>query len=162
MRRVSEHILAWVLWAITCAIGLFVAYMLHTALVSATGVIVAAAAGNDPHLVFQATRTTNAVYQFGLVILAILLIIWLVFTESYYRAGVDEGQLPRRFALLTTIELGILFVALAVQVIVTSILGLFTISGLLITLGVLALTVVGSWAVMRLPKGSASPSMPRS
>jgi hypothetical protein len=161
MRRASGYILAWVLWAITCAIGLFVAYMVHTAFVSATSLIITTAAGNDPHLVFQATQTTKVVYQFGLVILAILLIIWLVFTESYYRAGVESGQLPRRFALLTTIELGILFVALTTQVIVTSILGLFTISGLLIALGLLALTVVGSWAVTRLPKGSASPSMPR-
>ncbi len=71
----------------------------------------------------------------------------------------DKGELPRRFVLLTTIELGILFVALALQVIVTGILGLFTISGLLIALGVLALTVLGSWAVTRLPKGSDVPPM---
>jgi hypothetical protein len=159
MRRTSEYILAWVLWAITCAIGVFVAYMVHTALVSVTNVIVTAAAGNDSHLVFQATQTTKAVYQFGLVILAILLIIWLVFTEAYYRAGVDKGDLARRFALLTTVEFGILFVALTIQVIVTSILGLFTFSGLLITLGALALTVLGSWVVLRLPKGSDAPPM---
>jgi hypothetical protein len=61
--------------------------------------------------------------------------------------------------LLSTIEFGILFAALALQVIVTSTLGLFTFSGLLITLGVLALTVLGSWVVLRLPKGSDVPPM---
>jgi predicted lysophospholipase L1 biosynthesis ABC-type transport system permease subunit len=161
MRRVSEHILAWVLWAITCAIGFFVVYMTHTALVTTVRFVATTAAGNDPHLIFQAKLTGDTVYQFGLIIMAIPLLILLVATEPYYRAGVDKGELPRRFVLLTTIELGILFVALALQVIITGILGLFTISGLLIALGVLALTVLGSWAVTRLPKGSASPYMPR-
>jgi hypothetical protein len=161
MRRVSEHILAWVLWAITCAIGFFVAYMTHTALVTTVRFVATTAAGNDPHLIFQAKFTGDTVYQFGLIIAAILLLILLVATEPYYRSGVDKGELLRRFVLLTTIELGILFVALALQVIITGILGLFTISGLLIALGVLALTVLGSWAVTRLPKGSASPSTPR-
>jgi predicted lysophospholipase L1 biosynthesis ABC-type transport system permease subunit len=159
MRRVSEHILAWVLWAVTSAIGFFVAYMTHTAVVTTTRFVATTAAGNDPHLIFQAKFTGDTVYQFGLIIMAIPLLILLVATEPYYRAGVEKGELPRRFVLLTTIELGILFVALALQVIVTGILGLFTISGLLIALGVLALTVLGSWAVTRLPKGSDVPPM---
>jgi len=157
MRRISEHISAWVLWAITSAIGFFAAYMAHTALVTTTRFLATTAAGSDPHLLFQAKFTGDTVYQFGLVIMAIPLLILLVATEPYYRHGVERGELPRRFVLLTTIELGVLFVALALQVIVTGILGLFTISGLLIALGVLALTVLGSWAVTRLPKGSEAP-----
>ncbi len=144
---------------VTSAIGFVVAYMTHTALVTTTRFVATTAAGNDPHLIFQAKFTGDTVYQFGLIIMAIPLLILLVATEPYYRAGVDKGELPRRFVLLTTIELGILFVALALQVIVTGILGLFTISGLLIALGVLALTVLGSWAVTRLPKGSDVPPM---
>jgi predicted lysophospholipase L1 biosynthesis ABC-type transport system permease subunit len=157
MQRVSEHILAWVLWAITSALGFVVAYMAHTALVTTARFVITTAAGSDPHLIFQAKFTGDTVYQFGLVVMAIPLLILLVATEPYYRAGVDRGELPRRFVLLTTVELGILFVALALQVIVTGILGLFTLSGLLIALGVLALTVLGSWAVTRLPKGSDVP-----
>jgi hypothetical protein len=159
MRRTSEYILAWLLWAITCIIGAFVAYMVYDAVPKAARVVITASAGNDPHLMFQARYTGDAVDRFTLIILAILLIVWLVFTEAYYRAGVDRGELARRFALLTTIEFGILFVALALQVIVTSILGLFTFSGLLITLGALALTVLGSWVVLRLPKGSDAPPL---
>jgi hypothetical protein len=159
MRRTSEYILAWLLWAITSIVGFFVAYMTHTALVTTTRFVATTAAGNDPHLLFQAKYTGDTVYQFGLIVMAIPLLILLVATEPYYHAGVDRGDLARRFALLSTIEFGILFAALALQVIVTSTLGLFTFSGLLITLGVLALTVLGSWVVLRLPKGSDVPPM---
>jgi hypothetical protein len=159
MRRTSAYILAWLLWAITIIIGAFVTYMIYDAIPKAVRVVISAAAGNDPHLMFQAKYTGDAVDRLVLIVLALVLIVWLVFVEAYYRAGVDRGELARRFAMLATIEFGTLFVALAIQVIVSSILGLFTFSGLSITLGALALTVLGSWVVMRLPKGSDAPPL---
>jgi hypothetical protein len=159
MRRTSGYILAWLLWAITIIIGAFVAYMVYDAIPKAARVMITTAAGNDSHLMFQAKFTGDAVDRLALITLAILLIIWVVFVEAYYRAGVDRGDLARRFALLTTIEFGVLFVALAIQVIVSSVLGLFSFSGLLVPFGALALTVLGSWVVLRLPKGSDAPPM---
>ncbi|MCB0087990.1 MAG: hypothetical protein KDE54_08755, partial [Caldilineaceae bacterium] len=47
----------------------------------------------------------HALNQFGFLFLAILGLIIIVFTEFYYRTGVEKNLLFRRFFLITLIEL---------------------------------------------------------
>ncbi len=91
---------------------------------------------------------------FLILILGVLCVLLVVVVEHYYRTGVEVGQLSRRFVQVTAIEGGVLFTALAIQVIFLGVLGLFTVWSVLLPLVVLALTVGLSWLLTRMPKNS--------
>ena len=101
---------------------------------------------------FQVPLTRNAIDRFSILVLGVLSVLLVVTVEHYYRTGVELGQLMRRFVLVTAIEFGVLFVALAIQAIYLGVLGLFTIWSVLLPCGVLAVTVVLSWILTRMPK----------
>ncbi|MCD6285880.1 MAG: hypothetical protein J7M39_08215, partial [Anaerolineae bacterium] len=94
----------------------------------------------------------NAVDRFSIVVLGVLSVLLVVGVEHYYRTGVEKGQLLRRWVLVTAIESGVLFVALAIQAIYLGVLGLFTVWSVLVPCGVLAVTVALSWVLTRMPK----------
>ena len=66
-------------------------------------------------------------------------------------------MLPRRVVLVTLIEIGVLFVSLALQVALAGVMGLFTIWSIAVPLGVLAVAVALSWVLPRLPASRARP-----
>ena len=148
------YILAWGLWALTSAFGAFIAFW---AVLDAIGSLTEALTmkalqyGTTAER-FQVAYTRNAVQRFGVLGLGILSVLFLVLVEHYYRAGVDQGRLWKRFLQLTTIEFGVLFVALTIQAISTGVLGLFTIWSVLFPVAVLALTLVLGWVLKRMPK----------
>ena len=53
----------------------------------------------------------HAINQFGFLIMAIIGLIVIVFTEYFYRTGVEKNRLATRFFLVTLIQLIILTVA---------------------------------------------------
>lgn len=53
----------------------------------------------------------HAINQFGFLVLAIVGLSMVVFTEHFYRTAVEKSRLWQRFALITAIEVGILALA---------------------------------------------------
>ncbi len=156
--KMSRYVLAWILWALTVAWGVYITFWaVRDAIMSVTEVITAQYAryGTSAQQ-FQVRLTRNAVDRFSVFTLGVLLVVFVVATESYYRDGVDRHQLGRRFVQITAIEFGVLFVALATQAICQGALGLFTIWSILVPCGVLAVTVALSWVLTKLPKESSS------
>jgi len=156
--KVSEYLLAWGLWAFTSALGVFIAFWaVRDAIryVTETITIQYALYGTSAQR-FQVPFTRNAVDRFSVVILGILSVVLVVVVENYYRTGVGQHLLWRRFLQVMTIELGVLFIALTTQVICQGALGLFTIWSILVPCGVLALTVALSWVLTKMPKDSSS------
>jgi len=153
IRKTSEYILAYVLWIVSCAFGVFIGFWaVRSAWDALVEILTLSQTMGTPEQRFQVTFTRNAYDRFGVVALGVLGVLMVVLIEHTYRIGVDRGELPRRVVLVTLIEAGILFVSLALQVALAGVMGLFTIWSIAVPLGVLALAVVLSWALTRLPK----------
>ncbi len=154
VRKTSEYILAYVLWAVSCAIGVFLAFWaVRGAFDALVELFTLGQLLGTPAQRFQVTFTRNALDRFGVVTLGILAVLMVVFLEHYYRVGVEREELLRRFVLVTLVEVVILFVALAIQVALAGAMGLFTIWSIVVPLGVLMVAVVLSWVLTRLPRG---------
>ncbi len=157
LRKASAYVLAWGLWALSSALGVLIAFWaVRGAIGSLAEALTLGALQGTPSQQFQVASVRNAADRFAILILGVLSVLMVVVIEYYYRTGVDERQVPRRFVLVTAIESGLLFVALAIQVIFLGVLGLFTVWSVLLPLAALALTVGLSWLLTRLPK-SPSP-----
>jgi hypothetical protein len=157
IRKTSEYILAYVLWIVSCVVGAFIGFWaVRSAWDALVEIMTLDQAMGTPEQRFQVTFTRNAYDRFGVVVLGVLAVLMVVLIEYYYRTGVDQGALPRRVVLVTLIEVGVLFVSLALQVALAGVMGLFTIWSIAVPLGVLALAVALSWVLTRLPKRAAT------
>lgn len=157
VRKASEYFLAWGLWAVTSAAGVFIAFWaVRGAIGSITEAMTMGALQGTSAQQFRVPLVRNAVDRFAVLGLGILLVLVVVAVEYYYRTGVEQGQLLRRFVQVTAIEFGALFIALAIQTTFLGVLGLFTIWSLLLPCGALAVTVALSWVLTRLPKHPSS------
>jgi len=96
MNQFTRYLLAYLLWIVSLALGVLIAITIRAAYQLAMAVT------STDRYVFR------AVDNFSIVFLGLLLIGLLVFTESYYRTGVEKGKLLRRFGRLTAIQVGIL------------------------------------------------------
>lgn len=153
IRKASEYILAYALWVMSSALGVFIGFWAVRSAGSAiVELLTLGQTMGTPEQRFQVAFTRNAYDRFGVVALGVLGVVMVVIIEHYYRTGVDQNMLPRRVVLVTLIEVGVLFVALAIQVALAGVMGLFTIWSILMPLGVLALAAALSWALTRLPK----------
>lgn len=153
LRKVSEYVLAWGLWAVTSALGvLIVFWAVRDAISSIAAAMTMGALQGTSAQQFQVPLVRNAIDRFSIVALGVLSVLLVVAVEHYYRTGVEQGQLLGRFVLVTAIEFGVLFVALAIQAICLGVLGLFTVWSVLVPCGVLAVTVALSWVLTRIPK----------
>ena len=158
-RKITEYLLGWGLWAVTSALGVFIMFWAVRGAFSA--LVEAATMGamltGTPSERFQVPFIRNAMERFGTLIMGILAVLMIVLVEYYYRNGVETGTLWRRFTLVTAIEFGVLFVALAIQVIFMGALGLFTVWSLVLPCAALAVTVFLSWLLTRRDGHAASP-----
>lgn len=159
VRKVSEYLLGWGLWAVTCALGVFIAFWAVRGAINAIAeaLTMNAALMGTATEQFQAPYVRNAVDRFGALILGILSVLMIVVVEHYYRTGVEAGQLWRRFARATAVEFAVLFVALTIQTIFLGALGLFTIWSIALPAGALAVAILLGWAAAR-RDGHAAPS----
>ncbi|MBN1872973.1 MAG: hypothetical protein JXA33_02000 [Anaerolineae bacterium] len=153
--KISEYIVAWSLWAFSITLGVIIGFW---AVRDAINVIAEAmtmgALQGTPSQQFQVPFTRNAIDRFDILILGVLSVLLVVTVEHYYRTGVEQGQLMRRFVLVTALEFGVLFLSLATQAIYLGVLGLFTIWSVLLPCGVLAITVILSLILTRMPKNT--------
>lgn len=159
-RSISKYILAWGLWAVSSAFGVFIGFW---AVLDAMRAVVevftmeALLRGTSAEQ-FQVPYTRNVVDRFGTLAVGLLSVLLVVGIEHYYRTGVDEDRLWKRVVLVTAIEFGVLFVALAIESLVFGVLGLFTVWSLVVPVGVLAVTAALSWVLTRMPNNSSNSS----
>lgn len=93
----------------------------------------------------------HALNQFGFLFLAILGLIIIVFTEFYYRTGVEKKLLFRRFFLITLIELILLTLADLAYVVGSIVLNFFAPQSLIILIVELLLCGVVFVLYRRMP-----------
>ena len=156
-RQVSKYVLAWGLWALTSTLGVLVWFWpVRDAISSIAAAATMGARQGTPAQQFQVPLTLNAVDRFSVLALGALSVLMVVAVEHYYRTGVEQRQLFRRFVQVTAIESGVLFVALAIQATYQGVLGLFTAWSVWLPTGVLAVTVILSWMLTRMPKDPSS------
>lgn len=155
-RRISQYVLAWVLWIVSSALGVAILFwaVLDAIRSIAEALTMGALQGTSAEQ-FQRPYTLNAVDRFGVLGVGLLSVLVVVFVEHYYRTGSEQRQLLRRFVLVTAIETGVLFVALTIQTAFLGTLGLFTIWSVLVPLVTLAVTVALSWVWTRMGSGSS-------
>lgn len=152
IRKTSEYLLAYALWVVTSALGIFVGFWAVRDVLGAMAEFVTLGTlWGIPSQRLQVVFARNAVDRFSIIILGVSAVILVVVVEHYYRTGVDEGRLLRRFVNATAIETGILFTALGLQTVLASVMGLFTIWSILGPLLILAITVGLTWVCTRVP-----------
>ncbi len=157
-RRISQYILAWVLWILSSLMGVLVLFWaVRDAINALAEALTMGALSGTASEQFQRPYTLNAVDRFGVVAVGLVSVLVVVFVEHYYRTGSEERQLLRRFVLVTAIEVGVLFVALAIQSAFMAALVLFTIWSVLVPLVVLGVTVALSWVWTQIRSGAAEP-----
>jgi len=151
-RKVSEYIVAWGLWAFTSALGVLIGFWaVRDAINAIAAAMTMGALQGTSAQQFQAPLVRGAIDRFSVLVLGVLSVLLVVAVEHYYRTGVEQRQLLKRLVLVTAIESGVLFVALAIQAIYLGVLGLFTVWSVLVPCGVLAVTVALSWVLTRMP-----------
>lgn len=155
-QRMSQYIMAWVLWIVSSLLGVLVLFWAVRNAVNALAeaLTMGALTGTSAEQ-FQRPYTLNAVDRFGVLAVGLVSVLVVVFVEHYYRTGSEQRQLLRRFVLVTAIEVGVLFVALAVQAAFLATLGLFTIWSVLVPLVTLGVTVALSWLWTRMRSGAS-------
>ncbi len=89
----SRYALAYLLWAISVVIAIVALLASRSSVMIALGV-------TQWDRYFE-----HAINQFGFLFLAIFGLIIIVFTEHFYRTGVEKHQLFARFFLITFLEL---------------------------------------------------------
>ena len=89
VQKTSRYVLAYLLWAISVAVAVTALLSARTSLIIAFGVT-------------QWDRyVEHAINQFGFLFLAIFGLAIIVFTEHFYRTGVEKGRLFMRFFLVS-------------------------------------------------------------
>lgn len=93
VQKTSRYVLAYLLWAVSVAVAVTALLSARTSLIIAFGVT-------------QWDRyVEHAINQFGFLFLAIFGLAIIVFTEHFYRTGVEKGRLFMRFFLVSFWEL---------------------------------------------------------
>jgi len=96
VQKTSRYVLAYLLWAISVAAAITVLLSARSSLIIGFGVT-----KWDRYV-------EHAINQFGFLFLAIFGLAIIVFTEHFYRTGVEKGRLFMRFFLVSFWELLIL------------------------------------------------------
>jgi len=102
MRRVLGYVLCYLLWVVSAALGFL-------GLLVGRGLLIG---------LFSLTRANrwvlSAIDKFGLLILGLICLGFVIFCESYYREGVEESKLWKRFGLVTAAEFFLFLLAYVV------------------------------------------------
>ena len=96
VQKTSRYVLAYLLWAVSVAVAVTALLSARTALINVFGVT-----QWDRYVEF-------AINQFSFLFLAIFGLAIIVFTEHFYRTGVEKGRLFMRFFLVSFWEVLIL------------------------------------------------------
>ena len=140
----SRYALAYLFWVITVAFA-FVALVVSRSSIMLT----LGATGWNRYAV-------HALNQFGFLFLAIFGLGVIVFTEHFYRTGVEKRRLAARFLLITTFEVIFLALMHLAGLISEVILGLFASASLIIVVGEGLLALVLFWLYRRASRQAPS------
>jgi len=133
----GRYVLAYLFWAISVIIAVAVLLVSRTSLMLVLGV-------TTWDRYFE-----HAINQFGFLFLAIFILAVIIFTEHFYRTGVEKNRLFARFLLITLLE-SIALVMLHLARLAAEIsLGIFTSASLLVVVSEFVLTLVLFWLYRR-------------
>lgn len=142
---IARYALAYLFWAISMTLA-FVALLVSRSSIMMT----LGATGWDRYFV-------HALNQFGFLFLAIFGLAVIVFTEHFYRTGVEKNRLFARFFLITLLELLFLTLMHISGLISQVILGFFIPASLLIVVGEVILVLGLFWLYRRASRQAVTP-----
>lgn len=106
--------LAYLLALLTSAVGMVVALWARS-----TGIAVLVILSKDLTTGrFDRSLQIRGLDMWSVLLVGIIWVILMVFTEEYYRVGLKRGLLLARFCLITAIEAGVFFVSHAIYFII--------------------------------------------
>lgn len=141
----SRYVLAYVLWAVSVAAAITILLSSRSSLMIALGV-------TQWDRYFE-----HAINQFGFLFLAIFGLAVIVFTEHFYRTGVEKGKLFSRFFLMSFWELLVLTVVQLAALISMVQLALFTPARLIWVVGEALLCAMVYWLYRRARQAYVAP-----
>ena len=155
MREITSYALAYALWAVTTVLGVFVGFGVQSATMTAITIASLPAYQSSARNQFYIGLQIRAVEPWTYLILGLLVVILLVFTEAFYRLAVPSGKLLKRFFLMTAIELGILFLANVIRWAMSMSMGTTSWSGVIMPVIELAATGIFVWLYQSQVKATA-------
>jgi hypothetical protein len=132
-RNFLFYLLAYLFWAVSIALAVVDLLVLRS-----TVMIVLGMTAWDRYV-------EHALNQFGFLLLAIISLAFIIFTEHFFRTGVEKGRLFDRFFLATFIGLLILALAHGVRLIGEIVLGFFAPATVMIAVAELVICAVLFW-----------------
>lgn len=137
VQKTSRYVLAYLLWALSVAAAITVLLSSRSALMIALGV-------TPWDRYFE-----HAINQFGFLFLAIFGLAIIVFTEHFYRTGVEKGRLFIRFFFVSFWELLVLTLVQLAALLSMIQLQLYTPDRLIWVVGELGLCLLLYWLYRR-------------
>lgn len=137
VQKTSRYVLAYLLWALSVAAAITVLLSSRSALMIALGV-------TPWDRYFE-----HAINQFGFLFLAIFGLAIIVFTEHFYRTGVEKGRLFIRFFFVSFWELLVLTLVQLAALLSMIQLQLYTPDRLIWVVGELVLCLLLYWLYRR-------------
>ncbi len=143
----SRYVIAYLLWTVSVALAIVTLLAMRSSAMIALGVT-----PWDRYV-------EHALNQFGFLFLAIFGLTVIVFTEHYYRTGVEQGRLYLRFFWITYIELAVLLFAHLVRLFGGMALDLPVMATLPFVAGELLFCIVALVLYRRAVRAYVSPSL---
>jgi hypothetical protein len=149
MRNILTFLLVYALWLLSSAVALVVAWVIRQTYLLVAGVLL-----SDPDLtssqLFNANLRANAVDRWAILVLGVMIVVLVVYVEHYYRTGAAKGKLLQHFLRVSSYQVGVMAAFHLTYLGVGLGARLLTVSGALLPLGELALTLILVWLSRRL------------
>lgn len=143
----SRYVIAYLLWAVSVTLAIVALLTWRSSAMIVLGVT-------------QWDRyVEHALNQFGFLFLAIFGLSIIVFTEHYYRTGVEQSRLYLRFFWVTFVELMVLLFAHLVRLFGGMVLGLPMMATLPLVAGELGVCILAFWFYRRAVRTYVPPSL---
>jgi hypothetical protein len=149
MRRTSEYIVGYVLFAFNTVVAALVGWFGSRFVVAGLSILTAARTAGNERETFYAQFSLRATDVWSYLVIGVLLIIVYVFLEWWYRTGVQTGRLWVRFYSVTAIECGVMFVLNMLYIIPALIVGVARLSDFYPLIGELLAAAVFIWLYHR-------------
>jgi hypothetical protein len=136
-RNFLFYLLAYLFWAVSIALAVVDLLVLRS-----TVMIVLGMTAWDRYV-------EHALNQFGFLLLAVLSLAFIIFTEYFFRTGVEQGRLFARFFLVVFIGVLILTLSHVVRLVGEVVLGFFSPTTLVIMGAEIAICALLFWLWQR-------------
>lgn len=123
IKNISRFAVGYIFWAISIVIAGVVGLLLRDAIMNALVVGASANMSDDAHTAFYLGFQLRAVEPWTYMLFGILMIVLVVFLETFYRTGAAIGRLLQRFMIVTGIQAVVLAAAHVIRFAASSSLG---------------------------------------